>query len=106
MHKDKVKPQQTNEHGNAHHRQLSMSGALGWLIEAIRDVGSALLPNLYALAAIGVSDHLALKPWLKGKGLAGSKLTTTRWFFTHFVANAAVCISAAKALYITFTGTY
>jgi len=80
-----------------------MSGALGWLIEAIRDVGSALLPNLYALAAIGVSDHLALKPWLKGKGLAGSKLTTTRWFFTHFVANAAVCISAAKALYITFT---
>ena len=81
-----------------------MSGALGWLIETVRDVGIALLPNLYALTAIAGSDHLILKPWLKAKGFAGSKLSTTRWFFTHFVANAAVCVTAARALYVSFTG--
>jgi hypothetical protein len=60
-----------------------------------------LMNNALVMLSLGATDHLLIKPWLKGQ-TKPKDVTIARWFFMHAIANALVCVTAAVSVVAAF----
>jgi len=56
-----------------------------------------------SLIGLALLDHLALKPFLAARLQKQRDILLARWFFVHAVANLAVVITGARAMWTTLT---